>query len=308
MISQPRPSTLSTTMSISRTSATALLNSVQRGLSPIELVYIPHPKWPLPRSQPLVPRDSQRPLQISVLDSSFNPPTLAHLALANAPRQCVGSDAGGEYDAKIYLLSVRNADKTLKPTDASYIQRLEMMLGLARDSVRDGDEHQVAIGIVDEPTFVGKASKLLAFLEQRLSGLGFAPPRPELSFLLGLDTLERVLAPRYYGASPTDPHAEAKMFASLHEFFSPEHNNARIICARRASSSASENATLKLAERFVSDQRIVLIDIGEAEQTYSSTAVRNAIGRQDDHSWKDLVSPSVKEYITESLLYTNPVD
>ncbi|KAF7376453.1 hypothetical protein MSAN_00060900 [Mycena sanguinolenta] len=292
-------------MSISRASATALLNSVQRGLSPIELVYVPHPKWPLPRSQSLVP---QRPLQISVLDSSFNPPTLAHLALANAPRPRVGSDVGGEYDAKIYLLSVRNADKTLKPTDASYIQRLEMMLCLAQDSVSSRDEHQVAIGIVDEPTFVGKASKLLAFLAQRLSGLGFAPPRPELTFLLGLDTLERVLAPRYYGASPADPDAEAKMFASLHTFFSPEHDNARIVCARRASVSSSEAATLKIAERFVSEQRIALIDIGEAEQTYSSTAVRNAIGQGDDSSWKGLVSPSVREYITGSMLYTNPVD
>ncbi|KAJ7261711.1 hypothetical protein B0H12DRAFT_1201452 [Mycena haematopus] len=294
---------------ISRAAVTALLNSVQRGLSPIELIYVPHSKWPLPRSQPLVSRDPQRSLQISVLDSSFNPPTLAHLALANAPRPPVGSDAGGEYDVKIYLLSVRNADKTLKPTDASYIQRLEMMLLLAQDSIVSDapiDTHQVAIGIVDEPTFVGKASKLLAFLEQRLSGFGFAPPRPELTFLLGLDTLERVLAPRYYGASPTDPDAETKMFASLHNFFSPEHDNARIVCARRASSSSSEAATLKLAERFLSDQRIVLIDIGEAEQTYSSTAVRTAIGRRDDHSWKALVSPGVREYIMNAMLYTDP--
>ncbi|KAF8217855.1 hypothetical protein K438DRAFT_1795755 [Mycena galopus ATCC 62051] len=286
-------------MSISRASAVALLNSVQRGLSPIELIYAPHPKWPLPRSQSALP---QRSLQISVLDSSFNPPTLAHLALANAPRPSSGDGAGGEYDAKIYLLSVRNADKTLKPTDASYIQRLEMMLLLAKDSAPDPEAHQIAIGIVDEPTFVGKASKLLAFLEQRLSGL----PRPELTFLLGLDTLERVLAPRYYGASPTDPDAETKMFASLHNFFSPEHDNARIVCARRASSSSSEAATLKLGERFVSDERIILIDIGEAEQSYSSTAVRDALGRLDDVSWRALVSPRVREYISKAKLYLDP--
>lgn len=287
--------------SISRASATALLNSVQRGLSPIELIHVPHANWPLPRSRPLVPRETQRPLQISVLDSSFNPPTLAHLALANAPRPSIGGEVGGEYDAKIYLLSVRNADKTLKPTDASYIQRLEMMLLLAQDSKSSAE---VAIGIVDEPTFVGKASKLLAFLQQRLSGLAFAPPRPELTFLLGLDTLERLLAPRYYGASPSDPDAVAKMFASLHRFFSPEHDNARVVCARRASSSSTEAATLQLGERFLSDERIVLIDIGEAEQSYSSTAVRDALGRRDDHSWKALVSPGVREYISKAMLYT----
>ncbi|KAJ7679064.1 hypothetical protein DFH06DRAFT_1414818 [Mycena polygramma] len=293
---------------ISRASATALLNSVQKGLSPIELVYVPHERWPLPRSRPLVPRDAQRPLQISVLDSSFNPPTLAHLALANAPRPSIGEDPGGEFDAKIYLLSVRNADKSLslKPTDATYIQRLEMMLVLAQDSVERAEPHQVAIGIIDEPTFVGKASKLLAFMEHRLCGLGFAPLRPQLTFLLGMDTLERVLAPRYYGSSPKDPDAETKMFAALHQFFAPEHDNARVLCARRASSSSAEAATLKLAERFLVEQRIVLIDIGEAEQAYSSTAVRNALGRRDDQRWKTLVSPGVRDYITKEVLYADP--
>jgi len=182
-----------------------------------------------------------------------------------------------------------------------------MMLLLAQDSVASSaEEHQVAIGIIDEPTFVGKASKLLAFMDQRLSGLGFAPPRPQLTFLQGLDTLERLLAPRYYGASPTDPDAESKMFAALHKFFAPEYDNARVVCARRASSSSTESATLKLAERFLSEQRIVLIDIGEAEQTYSSTAVRSALGRRDDQSWKALVSPGVREYITKEMLYADP--
>ncbi|KAJ6507878.1 hypothetical protein C8R47DRAFT_60429 [Mycena vitilis] len=293
-------------MTISRASATALLNAVQKGLSPIELVYVPHERWPLPRSRSLVPRDTQRPLQISVLDSSFNPPTLAHLALADAPRPSIGEDSGGEYDAKIYLLSVRNADKSLTPTDATYIQRLEMMLLLAQDSVEQAESHEVAIGIIHEPTFVGKASKLLAFMEHRLSGLGFAPPRPQLTFLLGMDTLERVLAPRYYGSSPTDPDAETKMFVSLHKFFAPEHDNARIFCARRASSSSTEAATLKLAEGYLAEQRIVLIDIGEAEQTYSSTAVRNALGRRDDQSWTTLVSPGVRDYIARETLYADP--
>jgi nicotinamide-nucleotide adenylyltransferase len=64
--------------------------------------------------------------------------------------------------------------------------------------------------------------------------------------------------------------------------------------------------TLKLAERFLAEQRIVLIDIGEAEQTYSSTAVRNALGRRDDQSWKALVSPGVSQYITKEMLYADP--
>ncbi|KAJ7227422.1 hypothetical protein GGX14DRAFT_629876 [Mycena pura] len=304
-------------MAISRASAAALLASVQRGLSPVELVYVPHERWPLPRSRPAARRDEQQhlpgPLQISILDSSFNPPTLAHLALSSAPRPIHGSDVGGDYDARIYLLSVRNADKTLKQTDASYIQRLEMMLLLAQDSVPHGapgagaDEpaHDVAIGIIDEPTFVGKARKLHVLMEQRLAGLGVVPPRPrpQLTFLQGFDTLDRLLAPRYYGASPTDPDAEAKMFSALQRFFSPDHDNARVVCARRGPSSPADAATLALAERFLAEQRIVLISIGEAEQTYSSTAVRNAIERRAGHSWMKMVSPSVREYLLKEKLY-----
>ncbi|KAJ6624074.1 hypothetical protein B0H10DRAFT_2008396 [Mycena sp. CBHHK59/15] len=284
-------------MTVSRASATALLHSVQRGLSPIELVYVPHDRWPLSRSR--LPPQVQRPLQISILDSSFNPPTSSHLALANAPRPSTG-DTDGEYDAKIFLLSVRNADKSLKPSDASYVQRLEMMLLLAQDSItHDSSEQRVAIAIIDEPIF------RLSALQAGVTPL--TPPRPQLTFMLGFDTLERVLSPRYYGASPTDPEAQSKMFSSLHNFFSAEYDNSRVVCARRASSLSSEAATLALAERFLSEKYIVLIDIGEDEQTYSSTAVRDAIGRRDDHGWKKMVSPGVREYITKQRLYVDPL-
>ncbi|KAJ7476145.1 hypothetical protein FB451DRAFT_268350 [Mycena latifolia] len=250
-------------MALSRATATALLSKVQRGLSPLELVYVPHDNWPRPPS----PR-------ISVLDASFNPPTLAHLALATAP------ESTADADAHLFLLSVRNADKSLKPSDATHLQRLEMMLLLARP-------HRAAVALIDEPTFAGKARVLRA-----------AFPGAAVTFLLGFDTLERVLAPRYYGG-------EAPMAAALDAFFSPAHDNARVVCARRGS-VVSEVETLTRAERFLADGRIVLIDIGEAEQTYSSTAVREAVARGDD-SWKQLVTPAVAEYITQEKLYV-PVD
>ncbi|KAJ7066865.1 hypothetical protein B0H15DRAFT_154271 [Mycena belliarum] len=246
-----------TASSLSRTTATALLSKVQRGLSPLELVYVPHDNW-LP----------QRP-RISILDASFNPPTIAHLALATTP-------ASTAADARLFLLSVRNADKVLKPGDATHLQRLDMMLLLAR-------RHRAAVALIDEPTFAGKARVLCT-----------AFPGASVTFLLGFDTLERVLAPRYYGG-------EALMAAALDTFFSPAQDNARIVCARRGAVSP-ESQTLARAERFVADGRIELVDIGEAEQTYSSTAVRDAIARGDD-SWKQLVTPDIAEYIMGEKLY-----
>ena len=108
----------------------ALLQRVQKGLSAIELVYTPYPRWPLPPAPTLAPAPT---LRVSVLDSSFNPPTLAHLALASLPPPSPASSGssptapapdtavphhGEDFDARLLLLSVRNADKRLKPGDA----------------------------------------------------------------------------------------------------------------------------------------------------------------------------------------------
>jgi nicotinamide-nucleotide adenylyltransferase len=78
------------------------------------------------------------------LDSSFNPPTLAHLALAKAPAPpprsggAIGEikDESSGYDAHLLLLSIRNADKPLKPGDATHLQRLEMMFFFAQDIIQ----------------------------------------------------------------------------------------------------------------------------------------------------------------------------
>src|SRR4051794_37180912 len=65
---------------------------------------------------------------ILVLDSSFNPPTVAHRALALIPT----GTAASEPDAMLLLLSVTNADKVPKSGDALPEQRLEMMELVAR--------------------------------------------------------------------------------------------------------------------------------------------------------------------------------
>ncbi|KAF8896471.1 hypothetical protein BD779DRAFT_1726717 [Infundibulicybe gibba] len=83
---------------------------------PVELVAMSHALWPLSRGIAKMP-PADVPLRILVLDSSFNPPTRAHLALINSPRPTDRSPdptiSDGDYDAKLLLLSVRNADKPL---------------------------------------------------------------------------------------------------------------------------------------------------------------------------------------------------
>ena len=320
----------STAMSTVRKSAPSLLQRLQQGISvpPVELIYTPHSRWPLPHSQVIHQhRNPNRPLRISILDSSFNPPTLAHLALANSPRPRKQNSENQDvcaYDAKLLLLSVKNADKTLKPGDATYQQRLEMMLLLSKDVRTDTNteasyslpEHEaanVAIAIIDKPTFVEKSSTLLNFLQRRLT----TPLQLELTFFVGLDTLERLFSPRYYPS-------EADMMVLLRQFLSaaPQGDNSRIVCAKRVSSPAEaarstetleDSALPALAKEFTESDRVVIIDIGNVVNSYSSSAVRNAIGRfgleqsidQDGGAWKSMLMNDIVDYLVEQRLYVS---
>ena len=317
-----------TTISTVRKSAPLLLQRLQQGISapPVELIYTPHSRWPLPHPQ--IIQHSNRPLRISVLDSSFNPPTLAHLALAKSP--CPSDRDDGEknskvqdicgYDAKLLLLSVKNVDKSLKAGDATYQQRLEMMLLLSKDvigstntdashSLPKREAANVAIAIIDKPTFVGKSSTLLEFLQRRLT----TPLPIELTFLVGLDTLERLFSPRYYTS-------ESDMMASLRQFLSaaPQGDNSRIVCAKRVTeaSQSIENLedlpSLALAKEFRESDRIVIIDIGNIVNSYSSSTIRSAIGRfgleqsiDQDSGWKSMVTRDIADYIVEQRLYVD---
>jgi nicotinamide-nucleotide adenylyltransferase len=284
-----------------------LLSRVKQGLSAVELAHIPHNRWPyspgnLPNSR----------LKLSVLDSSFNPPTRAHLALASLPPHDIASTRR-DFDARLLLLSVRNADKGLQSTDATYAQRLEMMIRLAEDVGRssrgDTTHSNVAVAIIDEPTFVGKAHILGDFLRQRISSIQSstavsteAPENasicsPELTFIVGMDTLERILAPRYYPSS-------LQMRNCLKGFMA----TSRLICSRRTIPGQSnheekEEEVLSLARDYLDMERLEVVDLEAELQTYSSSEVRRRIGDGDTLIWKTMVTSNVAEFITNRGLY-----
>jgi nicotinamide-nucleotide adenylyltransferase len=313
-----------------------LLQKIQRHESAVELVYMSHEHWPFP-PLPIHPQPKPDNIRISVLDSSFNPPTHAHLALANSlparyttkspPGSDLASAAELDYDAKLLLLSVRNVDKALKPGDATYEQRLEMMYLLSKcisaptlqfpEGRSESGYANVAIAIIDEPTFVGKAAVLRDFLRARIAGLYSALdrktitptasgkisiPSARLVFLIGFDTFVRLLSPRYYVS-------EAAMMDALRLFFSPEGDDCYVVCARRTSAGVehsvqkeSEAKTLSMAKEFVEKERIALISIGADE--ISSSKVRTKIALKDE-TWKRLVTTSIADYIIQNKLYAS---
>ncbi|KAG5638481.1 hypothetical protein H0H81_012413 [Sphagnurus paluster] len=315
------PSYAGDEMAASRASIMALLHRLQNGLShpPIEIVHLPHSRWPLPKSPP-----NRNTLQVMVLDASFNPPTLAHLSLANTLPSCSNKKEETEtmytndiphYDAKLLLLSVRNADKALKPGDATHMQRLHMMEIFSRhvthhNNIQHSQElPNLAIAIIDEPTFVGKSSILQTFFKNWFAATPHNPHYDiQLNFMLGFDTLERLIQPRYYGS-------QEQMLTSLRKFLSPgpEGDNSRVICARRASSSfsatfghSSESTELALVQEFIASGRISIIDIEEDVRSYSSSEVRDTIRRLglESREWRKLVPNDVATYIIRENLYS----
>lgn len=289
-----------------------VIDRVKSAKSPVEIIWSSHPKWPQPAS--IEPATGVRALgtelhtfRISVLDSSFNPPTLAHktLALSSYP----GESQGDIYQAHLLLLSVRNADKILKQGDATFIQRVEMMVHLAEDVAQNLPTQPpttVAVAVIDEPSFVGKSTKLHAYLRPRLPD----DVQVKLTFVLGTDTITRFFAPRFYSSQ------EIMLQSIQHFFLQPSQGGegSEIVCARRASTLTpqEEQEFLQTDEvkQWVSAGAVKLIDIGEEEARMSSTSVREGIrhslGCADPNeppSWDSTCSPRVAKYIKDQFLY-----
>lgn len=152
-----------------------------------------------------------------ILDSSFNPPTVAHMAMATSAlhdlrtqRDIAGALQGGNAATThrhsddgvrlLLLLAVNNADKAPKP--ASFEQRLLMMQYFAEDIQRawreaqaqgELDELPVDIGLTTHPYFHDKSAAIASSPEYE-----FAPSSSEQVFLAGYDTLIRIFNPKYY--------------------------------------------------------------------------------------------------------------
>lgn len=329
--------------------ASTLLSQIERvrtGATPVEFVYQSHQRWPL-QAQDLrgaatatatsdvsdvsvsisclsSSRNKHRPAcRISVLDSSFNPPTLAHLALAKSkpPLALPGIDsisAAAGYDARLLLLSVRNADKSLKPGDATHSQRVEMMIELAHElEGQSGGSVQsnVAVALINEPTFVRKSTVLSQAIGERLASK--PSPALQLTFLLGFDTLERLFDPRYYGSPDS-------MLQSIRSFLSdpPSGEGSRVVCAHRVTSdwlssqasgvnstdlgeedrSRRESATMRTAGEFIQTGAVSFIDLTDAERRMSSSEVRKRV--VEGCAWEAMVPHRVADYIKREKLFS----
>ncbi|KAI4095203.1 MAG: hypothetical protein LQ344_001715 [Seirophora lacunosa] len=153
-----------------------------------------------------VPPPTCSPKTVHVLDSSFNPPTQAHLRIAlsalhsNAPKP----------QRLLLLLATQNADKAPKP--AAFEHRIAMMRLLAQDiqdqyitsgnprGVVEDDVLTVDVGITKKPYFHDKA---IGIEESGFYTDPHTGNQPQQVHLLGFDSLIRLLDTKYYAPDHT---------------------------------------------------------------------------------------------------------
>ncbi|PWN19131.1 hypothetical protein BCV69DRAFT_284289 [Microstroma glucosiphilum] len=278
-------------------------------------------------------------LDIAVLDSSFNPPHLAHLSLVSSSpflsRSAPPSSSRKHYDAHLLLLSSKNADKgSGKAGDASPEQRLSMMYLLAKDlerklSSEGSKEPNVAVVVVEEPLMKDKSTLLHSFFKEQTeggrgqsNGAGLVHrARPRLHWVVGWDTIIRYFALKYY------PSPES--FARSCDLFFNQEGTTFVAARRVVGGSAPDRsddaeqsaASLRkeedkflgsdLVRPWVEKGSVTMFDLPKEARGVSSTLVRSIL-LEDGVSGKeklrklrqgDTVSEDLAKYLVEEDVY-----
>jgi len=243
-----------------------------------------------------------------ILDSSFNPPQIAHLSLATSALAASRSKYPLPHRL-LLLFSTYNADKS--PAPAAFEHRLAMMALFAQDLSRKlstsgehgrGEQEAVAIdiGLTTKPYYNDKSAEI--------DDMGTYPGSPRHIHLVGFDTFTRIFAAKYY-TSHSPP------LSALDPFF--EKHGLRITV--RPVDDGGEYATAEAQRgywRGIRDgkmeheggkatwaEKIEMVDAEDEAADVSSTRIRNAVGKQDWSELGKLCTPSVAEYVKEQGLY-----
>ncbi|KAI9829088.1 MAG: hypothetical protein M1832_000111 [Thelocarpon impressellum] len=258
-------------------------------------------------SVPPQPSASSRHAEtLYVLDSSFNPPTRAHLKIAAS---AVGEHDGAPPKRLLLLLAVRNADKASQP--APFEQRLALMTAFARDllahlrlSAPAASAPGVDVGVTKLPYFHDKAEAISR------SSMYASPSAdgPEQVHLVGFDTLIRILNTKYY--PPSHTLAPLTPFLRRHRLRVTHRADAdwggreeqRAYVADLADGKREEDG----GRREWADKIELVKGTAEGGEVVSSTKVREAVRTGDLDALRRLVTEAVAAWIVQEGLYRDP--
>ena len=174
-----------------------------------------YPSSQFPQDPNNAPSGADSPRTLFILDSSFNPPTIAHKSIAQSALRKTASDAFPEPHRLLLLFATLNADKAAAP--ASSEQRLTLMSIFATDLIESlnasQDEFSVVpidIGVTTDPYYTDKSAAI------ETEGQEWYPTQPKHIHLVGFDTLKRLFATKYY--PKCDPP-----FSALNPYFDVGH-------------------------------------------------------------------------------------
>lgn len=235
-----------------------------------------------------------------ILDSSFNPPHLGHYALVEESLiHDYGTDDKLTERSVLLLLSVKNADKGYQPE--SFEKRLEMMYLMA-DHLHKEFNVDVSIGLSKHAKFVDKSVSILDYLDKSLNH----PSNIKMTFMVGFDTLIRVLNPKYYMPD--------KLSTSLEGFMKVTD----LLCMTRVDTTTIDENQINQST-YITDistgkhenipshwsKKLFLVDTkGDKINYISSSGIRSSIEKNDD-KWHELVLPEIKEFAIKEGLYKN---
>ena len=232
------------------------------------------------------PRRPGRPVQhLVVLDSSFNPPTLAHASMARSALKSEGQPR------LMLLLSVNNADKAPKP--ASFPVRLSMMEAMGRELLDEGLEIDVAVTTM--PFFHDKAKAI----EESGFYATESGDQPTQTFLAGFDTIVRIFNPKYYSEGIQN---------ALRPFF--ESCKVRVTTRPDETWGGVEEQRAWLTKERVKDvggdetwvERVEMVEGREGDEDVSSSRVREVV-KSGQGSLDGLVGEEVRGWIKRDALY-----
>lgn len=257
---------------------------------------------------------------LAVLDSSFNPPTRAHLYMLQCaarqldlkksllrkllgtsrsptkpvrwmPANCKGSGpltSAAVCSRARAVLGKQNADKAI--VGASLTQRLEMMEMIAATAESPGS---ILCGVTAHPLFIDKATAL-----QALCGRD-----TRVVVLVGFDTWVRIIDPKYYGGPEGLDAALRTIFAAVEVAVACREPSSVSNLAAEMSLEAQEHAVRALPDG-VTKGRLHVISFDESQMAgVSSSGLRKAVAEGDGPTVRALLPECLLAYVEEQGLY-----
>jgi nicotinate (nicotinamide) nucleotide adenylyltransferase len=211
------------------------------------------------------PKGIKKKGRLGIFPASFNPPTMAHLALIREAKK------QGRLDEILLLLDIQAMDK--EPVGAAFEDRLAMLIKAF------GRDPNISIGLSNRGRFLEKIKPLRKYY-----------PEPILFFfIVGFDTIVRVMDKKYY-------HNRSR---SLDALFS----QCRFLVANRGEYQERALEILFCRREIKAyKEKVSFITLPERFSSVSSTLVREKIVK--GKSINGLVPASIRQVIKEKKLYS----